>query len=272
VRFGLHVPQLGALAEPRVLVDLAAQAEAAGWDGCFVWDHVMHRGDPDAADPWVVLGAIAVQTERLVIGPMITPLPRRRPWKVARETTTLDRLADGRTVFGVGIGTDAYGEFTAFDEPATENRTRAAMLDEGLDLVTALWRGERVTYEGEHFTARDVLQTPTPRQQPRIPVWCAAVWPNPAPHPAPLRRAARWDGIVPVGSVDPDDAAAITAAVRSHRTATTGFDFALPSSAAVPDALDAYAAAGVTWWLQSIAPFDELDATRAVVDAGPPEA
>ncbi len=112
MRFGLHVPQLGALAEPRVLVDLAVRAEAAGWDGCFVWDHVMHRGDPDAADPWVVLGAIAARTEHLLIGPMITPLPRRRPWKVARETTTLDRLADGRTVFGVGIGTDAYGEFS----------------------------------------------------------------------------------------------------------------------------------------------------------------
>jgi alkanesulfonate monooxygenase SsuD/methylene tetrahydromethanopterin reductase-like flavin-dependent oxidoreductase (luciferase family) len=219
-----------------------------------------------------VLGAIAVRTERLVIGPMITPVPRRRPWKLARETTTLDRLAGGRTVFGVGIGTDAYSEFTAFDEPATDDRARAAMLDEGLEVVSALWSGERVTHEGEHFTARDVLQTPTPRQQPRIPVWCAAVWPNAAPDPAPLRRAARWDGIVPVGSVDPDDASAIMAAVRQHRTAKTAFDFALPSSAATPDALDAYAVAGVTWWLQSIAPFDDLAATRAVVDAGPPGA
>ncbi len=144
------------------------------------------------------------------------------------------------------------------------------MLDEGLDLVTALWRGERVTYEGEHFTAHAVLQTPTPRQQPRMPIWCAAVWPNAAPHPAPLRRAARWDGIVPVGAVEPADAAAILAVVHEHRTETTPFDFALPSSAATPGALEDYAAAGVTWWLHSIAPFDDLAGTRSVVDAGPP--
>ncbi|MCJ7437326.1 MAG: LLM class flavin-dependent oxidoreductase, partial [Acidimicrobiia bacterium] len=149
MRFGLHVPQLGALAEPRAIVDLARRAEAAGWDGYFVWDHVMHRGDPPACDPWVALGAIAVSTERLVLGPMITPLPRRRPWRVARETTTLDRLSGGRTVLGVGIGTDAYGEFSAFAEPALDDRTRAAMLDEALEVVTALWRGMRISHTGE---------------------------------------------------------------------------------------------------------------------------
>jgi alkanesulfonate monooxygenase SsuD/methylene tetrahydromethanopterin reductase-like flavin-dependent oxidoreductase (luciferase family) len=267
VRFGLHVPQLGALAEPRALVTLARHAETAGWDGYFIWDHVLHRGDPDAADPWVALGAIAVSTERLVIGPMITPLPRRRPWKVARETTTLDRLAGGRTVFGVGIGTDGYGEFTKFDEPATEDRTRAAMLDEGLEVVTTLWRGERATHHGAHYTMDDVVQTPTPIQQPRIPIWCAAVWPN----VAPLRRAARWDGVVPVGRVTPTEAAELMDEVRTHRHATTPFDFALPSSAADADALADYAAAGVTWWLHSIPPSAELHETLAVVDAGPPD-
>ena len=263
MRFGLHVPQLGALAEPRALIDLAQRAEVAGWDGFFVWDHVMHRGDPDACDAWVALGAIAATTTHLVIGPMITPLPRRRPWKVARETTTLDRLAGGRTVFGVGIGTDAYGEFTAFDEPATENRTRAAMLDEGLEVVTTLWRGERASHRGEHYSLDEVIQTPTPLQQPRIPIWCAAVWPN----TAPLRRAARWDGVVPVGSLTPSDAAALMAKIAKDRTATTSFDFALPSSAAVPDAFSEYAAAGVTWWLQSIAPSDDLATAHAFVDA-----
>jgi alkanesulfonate monooxygenase SsuD/methylene tetrahydromethanopterin reductase-like flavin-dependent oxidoreductase (luciferase family) len=266
VRFGLHVPQLGALAEPSVLVDLARRAEASGWDGFFVWDHVMHRGDPDACDPWVALGAVAVSTERMVIGPMITPLPRRRPWKVARETTTLDRLAGGRTVFGVGIGTDAYGEFRAFAEPAAENRARAAMLDEGLEIVTALWSGTRVSHHGEHFTVDDVIQTPTPLQQPRIPIWCAAVWPN----RAPLRRAARWDGVVPVGTVSPADATALLAEVHRHRITDAPFELALPSSAADPDAVAAYAAAGVTWWLHSIAPTDDLVRTHAVVDAGPP--
>jgi len=267
MRFGLHVPQLGALAEPHAIVDLARRAESAGWDGYFVWDHVMHRGDPPACDPWVALGAIAVSTERLVIGPMITPLPRRRPWRVARETTTLDRLSGGRTVLGVGIGTDAYGEFSAFAEPALDDRTRAAMLDEALEVVTGLWRGERVTHTGEHFRIDAVIQTPTPVQQPRIPIWCAAVWPN----RAPLRRAARWDGVVPVGSLSPADAADLLAEVMRHRQATTPFDFVLPSSAGTGGAIAEYADAGVTWWLHSIAPTDDLAATRAVVDAGPPK-
>ena len=268
MRFGLHVPQLGALAEPRAIVDLARRAEAAGWDGYFVWDHVMHRGDPPACDPWVALGAIAASTERLVLGPMITPLPRRRPWRVARETTTLDRLSGGRTVLGVGIGTDSYGEFSAFAEPALDNRTRATMLDEALEVVTALWRGERLTHTGEHFHIDAVIQTPTPLQQPRIPIWCAAVWPN----QAPLRRAARWDGVVPVGSLSPADAGDLLAEVMRHRHTTTPFDFVLPSSAGTGGSLVEYADAGVTWWLHSIAPTDELAATRAVVDAGPPGA
>ena len=268
MRFGLHVPQLGALAEPRAIVDLARRAEAAGWDGYFVWDHVMHRGDPPACDPWVALGAIAASTERLVLGPMITPLPRRRPWRVARETTTLDRLSGGRTVLGVGIGTDSYGEFSAFAEPALDNRTRATMLDEALEVVTALWRGERLTHTGEHFHIDAVIQTPTPLQQPRIPIWCAAVWPN----QAPLRRAARWDGVVPVGSLSSADAGDLLAEVMRHRQATTPFDFVLPSSAGTGGSLAEYADAGVTWWLHSIAPTDELAATRALVDAGPPSA
>ena len=156
MRFGLHVPQLGALGEPSLLVELAARAETAGWDGFFVWDHLMHAGDLPACDPWVTLGAIAVSTERLRLGPLVTPLPRRRPWKVAREAATLDRLAGGRTVLGVGIGTDHYREFTAFAEPATNDGMRAALLDEGLDIVTALWSGRRVTYDGSQLTVADV--------------------------------------------------------------------------------------------------------------------
>src|ERR1043165_9266984 len=112
MRFGLHVPQLGALGEPGALVDLGRRAEAAGWDGFFLWDNVMHAGDPPACDPWVALGA----TTRMQLGPMVTPPPRRRPWKVAREIVTLDRLSGGRAVFGVGIGTDHYGEFGKFTE------------------------------------------------------------------------------------------------------------------------------------------------------------
>jgi alkanesulfonate monooxygenase SsuD/methylene tetrahydromethanopterin reductase-like flavin-dependent oxidoreductase (luciferase family) len=265
MRFGLHVPQLGALGEPNALVDLALRAETAGWDGFFVWDHLMHAGDPPACDPWVTLGAIAVSTTSLRIGPLVTPLPRRRPWKVAREAATLDRLAGGRTVLGVGIGTDRYREFTAFGEPAATDTVRAALLDEGLDIVTALWSGQRVRYEGSRLTVGDVLQIPTPQQQPRIPIWCAAVW----PHRAPLRRAARWDGVVPVGRVGVADITDLRSEIDQHRSVDTPFDVALPTSAATSDAIADYEAAGVTWWLVSLDPRAELPALETRVDRGP---
>jgi alkanesulfonate monooxygenase SsuD/methylene tetrahydromethanopterin reductase-like flavin-dependent oxidoreductase (luciferase family) len=266
MRFGLHVPQLGALGEPGDLVDLAGRAEAVGWDGFFVWDHVMHAGDPPACDPWVALGAIAASTELIRIGPLVTPLPRRRPWKVAREATTLDRLSGGRTVLGVGIGTDHYGEFTKFAEPAGDDRTRAAQLDEALDIVTGLWSGERVTHEGVHYTATDVVQIPRPVQLPRIPIWCAAVWPN----RAPLRRAARWDGVVPLGRLTPEDVVGLVDEIDRHRTTEDPFDVALPSVHAVETDIAEYEEAGVTWWLASIRPSDALEASRALVDGGAP--
>jgi alkanesulfonate monooxygenase SsuD/methylene tetrahydromethanopterin reductase-like flavin-dependent oxidoreductase (luciferase family) len=266
VQYGLHVPQLGALGDPDALVDLAQRAERAGWDGFFLWDHVMHARDPDACDPWVALGAIAAITNRMLLGPMITPLPRRRPWKVARETATLDRLAHGRTVFGAGIGTDHYREFTAFAEPATDDRARGAALDEGLAIVAALWTGARVTFAGEHYRVDDVVQTPRPVQQPRIPIWCAARWPT----RAPLRRAARWDGVVPVGSLTPDDVVSMRAVIAEHRESTAPFALALPSDETASRDLAAYADAGVTWWLAAIRPFDALESSRALVDAGPP--
>jgi alkanesulfonate monooxygenase SsuD/methylene tetrahydromethanopterin reductase-like flavin-dependent oxidoreductase (luciferase family) len=226
----------------------------------------MHRDDPAACDPWVALGAIAASTELIHIGPLVTPLPRRRPWKVAREAVTVDRLSNGRTVLGVGIGTDHYGEFTKFAEPAIDDRARGARLDEALDLITALWSGERVTYEGAHYTATDVVQIPRPVQTPRIPIWCAAAWPN----LTPLRRAARWDGVVPVGRLTPDDVGALLDEVDRHRTTEDPFDVALPNVHAVETDIEEYEDAGVTWWLESIAPFDALEDSRALVDGGPP--
>ncbi len=266
MRFGLHVPPLGALGEPVALVDLARRADAAGWNGFFVWDHVMHAGDPPACDPWVALGAIAAVTERLRLGPLVTPLPRRRPWKVAREAVTLDRLSNGRAVLGVGIGTDHYREFTAFAEPATDDRARAARLDEALEIVTSLWSGARIAHEGEQYRATDVVQIPGPYQLPRIPIWCAAAW----PHLLPLRRAARWDGVVPVGRLSPADVTVLVAEIVRHRSGDDPFDVALPSSAATSTDVAAYEAAGVTWWLAAIRPTDTLDDSRALVDSGPP--
>jgi alkanesulfonate monooxygenase SsuD/methylene tetrahydromethanopterin reductase-like flavin-dependent oxidoreductase (luciferase family) len=266
MRFGLHVPQLGVLAEPDALVALARAAETAGWDGVFLWDHLMHAGDLPACDPWVALGAIAAVTSRVRLGPLVTPLPRRRPWKVAREAATLDRLSSGRAVLGVGIGTDRYREFSAFGEDATDDRGRATRLDDGLAVITELWRGERVRHAGPHWTVDDVLQIPTPIQSPRVPIWCAAIW----PHRAPVRRAARWDGIVPVGRLTPDDARALLAEVDRQRTLDGPFDLVVPSAAATTTDPTAYDEAGATWWLHSLSPRDALDAVRGVVEAGPP--
>jgi alkanesulfonate monooxygenase SsuD/methylene tetrahydromethanopterin reductase-like flavin-dependent oxidoreductase (luciferase family) len=112
-----------------------------------------------------------------------------------------------------------------------------------------------------------VIHTPAPVQRPRVPIWCAAVW----PHRAPLRRAARWDGVIPVGSLTPADVAELCSEIARQRDATGPFDVALPSSASTGGSIAEYAAAGVTWWLQSIAPADDLGATQAVVDAGPPK-
>jgi alkanesulfonate monooxygenase SsuD/methylene tetrahydromethanopterin reductase-like flavin-dependent oxidoreductase (luciferase family) len=266
VRFGLHVPQLGALGDPLPLVDVAVRAETAGWDGFFVWDHLMHAGDLPACDPWVALGAFAARTERLTLGPLVTPLPRRRPWKVAREAVTLDRLTSGRTVLGVGIGTDHYREFSAFDEAATNDVQRGELLDEALAVITSLWHAERVSYAGSQLHVDDVLQVPGPVQAPRIPIWCAAIW----PHRAPLRRAARWDGVVPMGRITPADVVDLKAEVDRHRVATAAFDVALATAAASSAGIADYEAAGVTWWLVSLDPRADLGSLLALVDDGPP--
>jgi alkanesulfonate monooxygenase SsuD/methylene tetrahydromethanopterin reductase-like flavin-dependent oxidoreductase (luciferase family) len=266
VRYGLHVPQLGVLGEPSVLIDLAVRAEAAGWDGFFVWDHLMHAGDLPACDPWVGLGAIGARTERLVLGPLVTPLPRRRPWKVAREAVTLDRLTNGRAILGVGIGTDHYREFAAFDEAATNDRQRAALLDEGLEVITSLWKGRRVTHAGTQLRVDDVLQVPTPIQVPRIPIWCATIW----PHHAPLRRAARWDGVVPMGRLNPSDVEALRVEVDRHRAGGSPFDIVLATAAATGSTRTDYAAAGVTWWLTSLDPRTSVASLQRLVDDGPP--
>jgi len=193
-------------------------------------------------------------------------VPRRRPWHVAREATTLDRLSGGRAILGVGIGTDRYREFSAFHEAATDDRGRAARLDEGLAVIGELWRGARVHHAGEHWIVEDVLQVPPPVQVPRVPVWCAAIW----PHRAPVRRAARWDGIVPVGRLTPADAGALLAEVGRQRPGDAPFELAVPSAAATTTAVEDYAAAGATWWLHSLSPGAALDQLRATVDAGPP--
>jgi alkanesulfonate monooxygenase SsuD/methylene tetrahydromethanopterin reductase-like flavin-dependent oxidoreductase (luciferase family) len=162
VRSGLWVPNFGALADASLLAGLAARAEAAGWDGWFLTDHVVHQaGDEPAVDPWMTLAIAARLTGRIRIGPLVTPLPRRRPWNVARQAATLDRLSHGRAVLGVGTGSERTPEFAPFGEQPSL-AARAAMLDEGLDLITALSSGRPVRHAGPHYRVDSIRFAPVP--------------------------------------------------------------------------------------------------------------
>ncbi len=189
LRLGLSVPNL---TEPRELVDLGVRAERAGWDGFFLWDHA--HGSPampvPTADPWVVLGALAVQTRSVRLGTTVTAPARRRPQKLARETVTVDRLSGGRCVLGVGLG-EPPEEYTAYGDTA-ERAELAARLDESLEVLTSMWSGERFDHHGEHLTVEDAQFLPPPVQQPRIPIWVSCLY----PHTRPLARAARYDGVL----------------------------------------------------------------------------
>jgi len=262
---GLFLPPFGPFGDPALLVDLAVAAEASGWDGFFLWDHLVHRVDGPYVDAWIALAAIAARTERIRLGPLVTPVPRRRPWKLAREAASVDQLSRGRVVLGVGIGTDRYGEFSAFSGEASTDRERADLLDEGLEIVTRLWTGERVVFPGQRLGVDGVRFLPRPVQQPRIPVWCAAVW----PHERPLRRAARYDGVVPLGDVTPAAVRELRDRIGAQRTADGPFDVALASFAADGSPHAAYEAAGVTWWLESLLPDTPRETAQRIVQRGP---
>ena len=247
---GLFLPPFGELSEPARLVEVAVAAEEAGWDGLFLWDHVTYR-DPAThlADPWVVLGAVAHATERLRLGTMITPLPRRRPQVVARQTATLDRLSGGRLVLGIGIGGDAYGEFSDFGDES-DARVRGAMLDEELELLQALWSGEEVTHRGAHHTVVEQRFLPTPVQEGGPPVWAAARFGN----RTPLERAARLDGLFPIGLESPDDLRAVVADV-SELGAPVGDGFDVCVNLLAGTDPDDWEAAGATWGVTHVGPF-----------------
>jgi alkanesulfonate monooxygenase SsuD/methylene tetrahydromethanopterin reductase-like flavin-dependent oxidoreductase (luciferase family) len=271
MRYGLTVPNLYEYADVSLLADMAAEAETAGWDGFFLWDHVLYRVDEvvPVVDPWVTLAAVATKTSRILIGPMVTPLARRRVTDVARQVTTLDHLTDGRVVFGAGLGTPPDAEFGVLgDEP--DARVRAERLDESLHALVQLWAGHPVTVSGRHVHLSGVTFEPLPVQRPHPPVWIAGRWPN----AGPLRRAARFDGIFPGidgGFLDVGQLEAVVEAVAELRQGRMeGFDVVAEGTTPGQDPA-AFAAVGATWWFEHIswkrAPFDEL--RRRIAD-GPP--
>jgi alkanesulfonate monooxygenase SsuD/methylene tetrahydromethanopterin reductase-like flavin-dependent oxidoreductase (luciferase family) len=259
LRSALWLPLFGDLADPVAAARLAAEAEEAGWHGFFVWDNLTWRAPVrEVADPWITLAAAATATERLRLGPMVTPLARRRPAKVARETVTLDRLSGGRLTLGVGLGSDRFGaEYSATGEQL-DDRLRGQMLDEALQV------GRPVHHRGAHYTIDGLRFLPRPVQQPGVPVWVAG-FPG---HARPLRRAARYDGFFPVNLEHPDQLAEITAAIAGSRPDTASpFDIAI----ALPPGADPapYARAGATWWLTEFEPSVSLEQVRGVLRDGP---
>jgi alkanesulfonate monooxygenase SsuD/methylene tetrahydromethanopterin reductase-like flavin-dependent oxidoreductase (luciferase family) len=267
VRYGLFLPIFDELAHPATLARLAARAEARGWDGMFVWDHVIYRAPVAAAtDPWIALAAMAVATEHIELGPMVTPLARRRPWIVARQAVAIDRLSGGRLVLGLGLGLDSSGgELSRFGEE-TDDRRRAAMLDEGLAVLTALLAGDTVVHRGEHYRVDGVRLLPPPARPGGIPIWLGARWPN----RRPVARALRHDGVFLIDTGEPADIAGL---VQQAAALGRPFDVVVegpPGDGARADAA-AWREAGATWWLTDIDPFGmSVAAAEAVVDAGPP--
>jgi alkanesulfonate monooxygenase SsuD/methylene tetrahydromethanopterin reductase-like flavin-dependent oxidoreductase (luciferase family) len=265
LRSALWLPIFDELADPLVVARLAAEAEEAGWHGLFVWDQVRWR-EPirDVADAWITLAAVATASERLRLGPMVTPLARRRPAKVARETATLDRLSGGRLTLGVGLGGDRFaGELSKTGEQL-DDRVRGRMLDEALEILTAAWSGETVQHRGEHYLVDGIQFLPRPVQRPGVPVWAAA-FPGSR---RPLRRAARLDGFFPANQESPDQFAEMVATVKSLRPDPAApYDVAVTFPAGVDPA--PYAAAGATWWLTDFEPEVRLDAVRGVLRDGP---
>ncbi|MFI5048004.1 MAG: LLM class flavin-dependent oxidoreductase [Acidimicrobiia bacterium] len=259
---------------PRTLVERAVQAEGAGWDAVFVWEAAY---GPDA---WTVLAAAAERTSRIRLGTMLTPLPWRRPWKLASQVATLDQLSDGRAILTVGLG--APDVSTARPLDALDRRERAALLDDGIDLIDALWSGALV-YDGPRFQV-DLTGGPIgefrPVQRPRPPIWVVGAWPR----PASMRRVLRADGLVPnvmdpeFRPTTPDDIRAMVSWLRAHG-APEGFDVVV-EGATPTDPTDAAAVvqpwndAGATWWIEALwvvpdgADHDALVLER--LQAGPP--
>ena len=261
MRFAVSCPNAG---DPARLVALAQDSERAGWDGFFVWDHLhlVRAMALDLHDPWVLLGAVAHATQRLRIGALVTPVARRRPWKLAKEIVTLDHLSGGRVTVGVGLGWPDDDDFGAFGEPAAP-AARAAVYDEGLDLLDRLLRGGPVRSAGPTY-AIDVDLHPGPVQRPRPPVWVAAMSAG-----RPLARAARYDGVALASGdgepVTPDDVARLVAALPAHGHP---FDVIVPWAPA--HAPVRYYEAGATWLVAGCWPEDDwFDGLEAWARRGP---
>jgi alkanesulfonate monooxygenase SsuD/methylene tetrahydromethanopterin reductase-like flavin-dependent oxidoreductase (luciferase family) len=281
MRYALSLGNGGPAADPRTMVELAALAEDSGWDAVFLEDYIVYQGKVGTPtfDPWIILAAMATATRRVLLGPMVTPLPRRRPWKLAMEAVSLDHLSGGRVVLGIGAGDTAEASFVAAGEPR-ERRVAAEMLDEGLEILPALLAGEEVSHQGKHYRIDGLRLTPGPPRQRRIPTWIGGDWLVRGVR----RRLVRWGdgsclyrgtpGTEGSGTVTAQDVRDLLALVERERGSADGFDVCVggqerrPDSDQERDLVRSAAAAGATWWQEWVAPA-ELGPTREAIRRGP---
>ena len=279
MRYGFILPG----GDARTAADMAAEAEGAGWDGVFVPDCISIETPEFPAgpwhDPWIMMTAMAIKTARVRIGPMISALTRRRPWKLAREAVSVDHLSGGRLILPVGLG--AAGDDTGFYRVGEEMdlRLRAGIMDESLAVIDGLWKGQPLSFSGEHYQVDGMTMLPTPIQSPRIPVWVIGVWPR----TRSMRRTLRWDGVVvqvstrSTGLPTPDDIRAINDYVRDHRAEASPFDIVAGGATPGDDRetaiaeVRAYEEAGATWWLDSLWNWGgDQDTVLTRIRQGPP--
>jgi alkanesulfonate monooxygenase SsuD/methylene tetrahydromethanopterin reductase-like flavin-dependent oxidoreductase (luciferase family) len=275
MRYGFIVPK----GDPRTVARLAREAEEAGWDGVFYWDGIC-VGEMETYDPWVVMAAMTMETNRVRLGAILTPPARRRPWKLARETMTLDHLSDGRLVLPVGLGALDDGGFSKVGEP-TDRKIRAQLLDEGLEILTGLWSGEPFSYEGEHYRLGEMTFLPPPVQRPRIPIWVVGAWPS----KKSMNRALRYDGLLAAKvsgtaaqpGVTPEDIRAMKEYVEENKNTGEVFDIVWEGETPGDDPERAvstvrpFAEAGITWWIEAMwSPPNEPEDLRRRLLQGPP--
>ena len=278
MKFGVSVPNKGIYSDINLVVELAQIAEGADWDGFYLWDHVAGPAKTPFVDPWICMAAIAARTRKMRLGIMVTPLSRRRPWKVAREIVALDHLSTGRMVLGVGLGYFKNKEFKEFGEES-DPIIRGDMLDEGLEIIAGLQSGEEFSYQGNHYQITGTVFRPKPVQHPRIPVWVGGMWPN----KRPFRRAARWNGVIPMGkgsgyaSLSPAELRAIKEFIIKNRVSEEPFDYCLggqtkgESLSEDKSIIAPYQLEGLTWWIESIPPTKmSLKQVQKRIRTGPP--
>lgn len=277
MQYGLTLPNGGACADAKTLGEFAHLAEEAGWDGVFIEDSIIHFSAPDSPtfDPWIGLAVMALATNRVRLGTMVTPLARRRPWKVARETATLDHLSNGRLILGVGLGGEEDVGIVKFHEPALDNKEKAERLDEALEVLAGLWSGQLFSHRGKYYEVDPITFLPAPVQEPRIPIWVGGGYPR----SGPLKRAARWDGacFYPVSDDNwtPAGIRNLSAYIKTHRFQETPFDIVISGQEHTADPewdralVSSYAEAGATWWVEYVHAADKQEMSGHIKQ-GPP--